>query len=383
MIMRICSPQIGLYANSSLGGGVHDFEILKGLSQLGVEIHIPLMMTLNCAKEKNWTIYPIPLKRMYKLGALLTNVVFFILVTYLGLNRRFDILRIPYPDHAGYMGYFAKKLFKLKTVATYHHLEPENQFKNYFKKRIANSFSHIIAVSEFTKKQIIETYGVPSEKISVIYNGVDKKYFTFREQDISAYMDTDKDNINLLFVGSLITRKNLFLLIDVFKYLYSDSSNLQLIICGSGYPHDNYEVRLKEYVKNLRLDKNIIFTGMLPEEQKIALYQYCDIYVHPSLIEGFGLSVAEAMASGKPVVASNAGSLPEIIENGKTGFLADPKDVRDFSDKIKILLKNKKMRLGMGAKGRERILKYFTWEKATQETLAVFKRVYESNICLS
>jgi len=381
--MRICSPQIGLYNNSHLGGGVHDYEILRGLAQLGVEIDIPFMMSINCVKEKNWYIYKIPLKRMYKFGALLTNAVFFIWVVYLWLTKGFDILRVSYPEHAGYMAYLIKKLFRVKTIATYHHLEPKGKLKNSLNKKLANSFTHIIAVSEFTKRQIVKSYGVSTERISVIYNGVSPKYFSNSGQNALFDNGQTKDKTILLFIGSLIERKNLFFLIDVLKTLTSDFPDILLFICGSGYPNDDYETRLKDYVKSHKMDKNVIFTGKIPEEQKVDYYCQCDIYVHPSLLEGFGLSVAEAMACGKSVVASNTGSLREIIEDGETGFLADPKDVRDFSDKIKVLLRDKDLRLKIGAKGRERVFKNFTWEKAVKETLKVFKHTYESNFYLS
>ena len=379
--MKICSPQLGLYANSRLGGGVHDYEILKGLARLGVKIDIPLMMTLKCEKEKNWNIYKIPVRRLFKLGFLLTNTVFFLWVAYIWIKEGFDILRIPYPEHVGYMSYIMKKLFKVKTIATYHHLEPEGILKKYFNKKIAHSFSHIITDSEFSKREIFNQYELPSDSISVVYNGISDRYTSLNQKQTPSNNKLRKNKI-FLSVGSLIPRKNYFFLVDVFKEITSHHPDVILIICGSGYPNDNYDKQLKEHIRNYNLEEQVILTGEVSEEQKISYYLLCDVYVHPSLLEGFGLSVAEAMACGKPVVASHVGSLPELIEDGVTGFLIPPKDIRAFEEKLELLLEHEEIIETMGAKGREKI-ELFTWHEAAQKTLDVYKRVYENNICLS
>jgi len=114
----------------------------------------------------------------------------------------------------------------------------------------------------------------------------------------------------------------------------------------------------------------------VPEEEKVDLYNLADIFVLPSLLEGFGMVAAEAMACGKPVVASNASSLPEVVEDGKTGLLANPACVDDFTDQVLRLLRDESLRKRLGGAGRERVLRNFSWDVAARKTLEVYQRVF-------
>lgn len=376
--MRICAPQLGLSKSSKVGGGVVDYQILNALSDFGVEIEIPLMLGMDCEKAKNWRVYEIPLKRMYKLGPLLTNTVFLVWTLFIWFRRRFDILRISYPEYAGYMSIIIGRLLRVRTVAVYHHLENENKFERSIHSLIANSFSHILTPSEHTKREIIARYNVVPQRISVVRYGVERKLLQPRQRSkslVKKYQLQDKKI--LLFVGSLIPRKNLFFLIDTFEKVALRYPDTVLIICGKGYPKQEYGERLEEYVEKKGINEKVIFTGEVFGEQKAELYYLCDIFVFPSLLEGFGIAVAEAMVCGRPVVALRCSSLPEVVQDGATGFLACPKDKEDFLNKILSILENPNLGQRIGKAARLHATQNFDWHKAAEQNTRIFRSILE------
>jgi len=158
-------------------------------------------------------------------------------------------------------------------------------------------------------------------------------------------------------------------------YILREHPDTRFVIAGSG----RYDApRLKLLVRRLGVEDAFIFTGYVPDEEIPALYASCDIFCYPSLWEGFGLTVAEAQASGKPVVAFDHCAFPEVIRDGETGLLVPPRDhVRRAEGVIDLLCHEKRARR-MGEEGRKRMIRMFSWDVMAERTVEIYERVLQS-----
>ena len=175
----------------------------------------------------------------------------------------------------------------------------------------------------------------------------------------------------ILFVGNISPRKNILALLQAFNKLKKRGIKHKLVIAGK--KDQRYEQVLKT-LNELNLGGEVIFTGYVPEEDLPKLYNAADLFVYPSLYEGFGLPILEAMACGTPVVASNVSSLPEVA--GDAGLLVNPQDVDALTNAMYKVLTDDKLKESLIDKGLERA-KFFSWEKTARETLEVYKEVAE------
>lgn len=227
------------------------------------------------------------------------------------------------------------------------------------------SAKKIIAVSEFTKKQLVERLGADEKKIKVIHEGVEKNGKLIMDNE---KLILDKFNLQkrkfILFVGTVQPRKNLERLIQAFSYLTPDPSpskgegKLKLVICGKlGW---NYERVVELAQKN-----GVVITGYISEAERDSLLRNALVYVQPSITEGFGLPVIEAMRAGVPVLSSNGGALAEIV--GDAGILFDPLDIDDMSHKLSLVIDSHGLRNDLIRLGKKRVGE-FSWQKAAEET---------------
>ena len=253
----------------------------------------------------------------------------------------------------------------------------------------------ILAISKSTRDDIIKHYRVEPEKVVVTYPGMDKKLATLKVLKNMENTEKIKKKYGIegdcvLYVGTLQPRKNLVRLIEAFgkiKKQRTDNKkqktenreqgresrngkgemrNLKLVIVGKkGWMYEE----IFEKVKTLGLEKEVIFTGYVADEELPALYKGAECFVLVSLYEGFGFPVLEALSFGVPVVVSNVSSLPEIA--GNAGVLVDPYDVKDIAQGItKVLRYSNTERQSMIEKGLKQAKK-FSWEKCARETLKV------------
>jgi glycosyltransferase involved in cell wall biosynthesis len=177
----------------------------------------------------------------------------------------------------------------------------------------------------------------------------------------------------LLYVGTIQPRKNIELLINAFKMLIEEGTELKLVIAGKkGWLYDEILNRAKA----LHIEDKVIFTGFIPDSEIADLYKNAQAFVLPSLYEGFGIPVLEAMYYGCPVIASNVSSIPEIGADACLYF--NPKDTVELKNKILELLGNDVLRRSLIKKGSERV-ENFSWEKCGKETLEVLKLVAKSS----
>ena len=228
--------------------------------------------------------------------------------------------------------------------------------------RACKNAKKIIAVSKATKDEIVDHLKIPEDKISVIYEAADQQISNPKSQIANKSINTKY----FLYVGNVYPHKNVEKLINAFEILLQYFPNAELIFAGK---EDYFYKRLKNFVKKLGHEKNIKFSGYVPDEELSNLYKNAVALVVPSLMEGFGLPPLEAMSNMCLVLASDIKALKEICGQGALYF--DPYDIDDMAEKMK------KAYLGefdreIIERGFERS-KEFSWRKMAKETLKIYK----------
>lgn len=229
----------------------------------------------------------------------------------------------------------------------------------------------VIAVSHTTKRDLIQHLGIPEERITVVYEGIDHQVFHPVERRVVNYP-------YLLFVGSEHPRKNFAGLLKAFKKLKSEDrfKDLKLVKVGeAGGPEADFRTQTLQLIHDLELSQDVVFTGHVAEEDLPAYYSGAECFILPSFYEGFGFPPLEAMACGCPVIVSNVASLPELV--GDAAMLIDPHDITSMAKALYLILSDECLKKNLISKGLERA-RHFSWEKAARETLKVYERVEQS-----
>jgi glycosyltransferase involved in cell wall biosynthesis len=231
----------------------------------------------------------------------------------------------------------------------------------------------IITSSQSTKVDLMQRYNVNEKKIRVLYHAADEQFCTLLDREV--LLDTRKkynaEKGYILHISSLDPRDNTPVVIRAYQKARSAAGITQkLIICGNV---DSKRMGLEELITEFNLKDSVIFTGRLPDNELVALYQAADLFIDPSLYEGFGLQVVEAMSCGIPVITSNVTSLPEIV--GDAGILLDPADIGGFASALVSVLTDAGMQNAMRQKSLARA-KFFSWDKAARDTLAIYDELF-------
>lgn len=232
----------------------------------------------------------------------------------------------------------------------------------------------IITVSEFSKNDIIKHIRYPEDKIEIIPPAVNHNlYYQNRNKSILKKYGIKEDEKVILYVGAEEPRKNIQVLINSFDKLKSKISQIKLLKVGT----PNYlrvREKLLKQIESLNLQKDVIFAGYVPESELAKIYNAVDLFVFPSLYEGFGIPPLEAMACGTPVITSNSSSLPEVV--GDAAIIIDPYDANKFAEEMYEVLTEDGLREEMIRKGLDRS-KMFSWEKAARKTREIYEQVDE------
>ena len=229
--------------------------------------------------------------------------------------------------------------------------------------------THIIAVSECTRRDLVTAYDLAPEKITVVHEAAASHFCPQSPEVIAAVRSRyGLPDRYLLFVGTIEPRKNLACLLPVFETIHAEGLSDGLVIVGRrGWLYDEFFARLERSP----VRDAVSFPGYVLDEDLPAIYGGSQGLVFPSVYEGFGLPVLEAMACGTPVAASNASSLPEI--GGDAALYADPLDVEGITKAVRRLLSDAELREHLRARGLERAAQ-FSWERAAARTRAVYER---------
>ncbi len=301
---------------------------------------------------------------------------------------------------------------RVPTIVTVHDLGFEflpwyqNPIQRFYLSKIieklrSRSATHIIAVSKSTKKDLIEKLGVPEGKISVVYEGTDRRFapeLKIKSEKLKIIKKKYKiDGEYILFVGTIQPRKNLVRLIEAFARVLGEirdspgpgpedflragifssrisRANLQLVLVGKrGWSADE----IYEAPKQFGVADKIKFLDYVSDEDLSALYTGALCFCLPSLHEGFGLPVLEAMASGVPVVISNVSSLPEV--GGDAAVYVDPYNVNSIADGLSQLLTADITSYNQLVERGLKQVQKFSWEKCARETMEVFEKITPKN----
>lgn len=217
----------------------------------------------------------------------------------------------------------------------------------------------------------IEAGSHPS-KIRVIYNGINlDKIPSFGETDILPRYGITKDDFIVLYLGRLHPKKCPDDLVKAFPKVVEKVLNARLVFAGKG----EEETKLKRLVFDLNLNDNVIFAGFVSDDEKWDLLKSCDVFVLPSVVEAFGITVIEAMACGKPVIATNLGPFPEVIKNGETGLLVSLHSPDELADAIIELAFDEDKRVKMGEMARKDVEESFDINKIADDYLELYEEL--------
>lgn len=367
--MRICSPHCGIDPETTSGGETYERELLRHLAAAGVQIDILL------ARHKrhpegvpNWTIHRLPIGR-----GLRWPVAPFVLppaIKRIHDERGFDVLRAHSLRYIGPAALIARRRYTLRVpiVAHHHHLDPD-PLNWLIERRVIERVDRLITVSEFSRRQLAQALGVRTDHVEVVPNGVDPRFQPQPKDPSLLARHGLRARSVVLFLGGLKSRKNLPFLLEVWRGVARLRPEATLLIVGSGPS----EGGLRRRVTALGLRDTVVFAGRVPEGEKVAYYNLADVMVSPSSLEGFGFSVAEAMSCGLPVVVSDQGALPELVVDGRSGFVCAAGRVDQFTRSLLELLADLDLRRRCGAFNRERIGREYRWEQCSRRVIEIYE----------
>ena len=242
-------------------------------------------------------------------------------------------------------------------------------FVNFVAVHIAD---HVLTVSENSKRDIMHLLCIPESRVTVVYNGVGEEFRPLNRKDCKDYL-ASKYSITgefLLAPGGLSRNKNISRLLAAMRLLKERGRLESLVLLGDRQNHEfNY---IAGDLQQAQLEGTVVLPGFVPREDLPAFYNAASVVVYPTLYEGFGFPVLEAMACGTPVVTSNVSSLPEI--SGDAAMLVNPRNPEDIANVVQKLLVDERLCADLVSRGLLHA-RQFTWERAARETLEVFRKV--------
>lgn len=371
--MRICSPHCGVSPETTSGGETYERELLRHLGARGVQIDLMLARHQRVPPDvTNWTVHRLPIGRglRWPVAAVLLPP----LIKRLYDARPFDVLRAHSLRFIGPAALWARRRYRLPVpvVAHHHHLDA-GRLNPLIEGPVMRAADRVIVGSEFARAQAARELAVPPDKLAVVHYGVDLR-FEHRPRPMALATRLGLgDRPVVLFVGGLKGRKNPFVLLDIWREVVRAAPSARLVVAGAGPLLEQLRRRAEATLPA----RAVVFTGYVPEADKVDYFNLADVFVFPSALEGFGLSVAEAMACELPVVASARGSLPEVLAAGEGGFLCDPDAPATFVEKILLLLSEPMLRRKFGLANRERVERLFRWEHCAAATERVYRDVLD------
>ena len=241
---------------------------------------------------------------------------------------------------------------------------------------VARRLDGVITDSESSTREVSKIFGVPESKMRAVYPGIDTSLFRrvdgcggeFEKMDGSG-----RQQGRLIMVGRTSDRrKGILYLLQALRLLMRDNIALKLTIVDKVNHNDGFALDL---IREYELEDMVAFTGRVTTEELVREYSAAQIAITPAVYEGFGFPAAEAMACEVPVIATRAGALPEVVEDGKSGILVPPQDPYALAKAIKRLLEDEPLRRRMGGEGKSRVAQCFSWEQTARQILDVYEAV--------
>ncbi|HPS64264.1 MAG TPA: glycosyltransferase family 4 protein [Ignavibacteria bacterium] len=262
-----------------------------------------------------------------------------------------------------YFPLILRKLFfrKVKVFLIVHHLIQSlsgNNILNRLESAFIRKADYVITISSATKNELVNR-GIKGKETAIVYPGIDIKP-----------VDLQRKHNQILFTGKIEERKGIHILILALAKI--KNFKYKLIIAGEYDDYDDYFISLKELISELNLENNIIFTGRVSDEELVALYSQSGIFVFPSQMEGYGLSLIEAMKCGIAVIASDIPSSKEIISDGVDGLLFEKNNSDKLSEKIDLLLQDAGLQKRLSENAIKRSEKFNSWDDTCSKVYELF-----------
>ena len=252
-----------------------------------------------------------------------------------------------------------------------------NRLLRRYETKLMKQSDALIAVSRYTVGELTELYGIEEEKIHVIYNGVDINKFKPRPDraELRREFGLEEEKKIVLFVGRLYHRKGLEILLRSIPPIIQEFGDVKFAISGTGFKKK--EQSLRELAKQLEIEDYVTFLGYVPDEKLPSLYSASDIFVLPAIYENFPFAILEAQATGLPVVSTKVGGIPEFLADKENGFLIDPGDEKQLTQRVLTLLQDPKLAEEMGRRGRKLIEEKFAWRLITSQVIDLYHKLLE------
>lgn len=277
--------------------------------------------------------------------------------------------------HADTFGMAAAKLARVAHVITSRHNDDDFRSKRVVKWASGvmwSGFKACIAISDAIKKFAVETEKCPPEKVYVVKYGIEhealsQEAFNSARKALLSELELKDDAQIFGMACRLVEQKGLTYALKALHQIHEDFPDAHLVIAGDG----DLMHELKHQAAELYISDNVHFLGWRNDVND--LMAAFDVFLMPSLWEGFGLVALEAMSKRRPVIASAVTALPEVVENGQTGLLIPAKDSEALADAMRTLLKDRSLRVHMGMVGEDRVEQYFTVSRMADETVQVYR----------
>jgi glycosyltransferase involved in cell wall biosynthesis len=298
----------------------------------------------------------------------------------------FDVIHVHLPFAANVLVSLNDEL-KLKTVYTAHADEYRLGLSKFLKppfvvrifspdlylmKRVRKS----VVLNEALKEKLVKK-GIPKEKLEVIPNGVNVEDFNVSKEEVERVRRKyGLEGVVVMFAGAVVPRKGVLELMRAAELL--NRTDILFLIVGNLDLDREYARKVMEYAESKKI--NAKFTSFVLYEDLKALYSACDVFVLPSLEEGHGLALTEAMASGKPLIGSNVGGISMQIRDGWNGFLVEPGNVKQLAEKIRYLVENEEERKRMGRISKRLAKEKFDWKEITNRYLEIYEEIVEGGL---
>ncbi len=304
-------------------------------------------------------------------------------------------------------GIMAKQLYGIPLVITVHSLEPLRPWKReqlkggydyscWIEQQALSMADAIIAVSEETKSDLLSYMKLPHERITVIHNGIDLEEYAPRGKNSSQNSSLRKYGIDtekpyLLFVGRITRQKGILHLMRAIEQM---DPHFQIVLCASAPDTPEIAAEVKNAIAKVQEHRSgvIWIRDFIEHSDMVGLYLGATVFICPSIYESFGIINLEAMACGVPVVASAVGGIKEVVVDGVTGFLipyelsahhSDPllleKFIHELAARVNQLMANPALASSMGAAGRQRAEKYFSWTTIAEKTKQLYTQVLQGS----
>lgn len=375
------------------GAGTYAYNLTKELARLGHEVHVITPRVAGCSKESvEEGVFVHRLSFLNKPFLAALSFWFSLRKDFSSLERQvggFDIVHSNGPIDLS----LSRRVISSPRVITLHHLtrttlralEPSllSRVKNLrgeigiaplIEPFCIRRADRIAADSEFTKRDIVETYGIPETSVEIIYLGVHSEEYTFTEEEKSKVRIALGVNLQpmILFVGKLAPRKGVDILLRALPQVLR-KMEVKLVLIGSGDQRD-----YRKLAQALGISDKLCFLGRVSDDTLRLLYSSCNLFVLPSRLEGFGAVIVEAMAAGKPVVATAVGSIPEIIESGENGILVESANEGELASAIVKVLSDKSLARTMGENNIRKARERYGWEVAALQAERLYNNLIKS-----